>query len=95
VADTEQSTWLTVHVRVLGSQVLAVQSAVVMHEPPPTEQTAGLQVPGPQFRSEVHKVVVQPARSGVLQMFVRSSHLAGAVAGISPQQSALVEHSWM
>jgi hypothetical protein len=93
-ADTEQSVWLTVHNMVVVSHVLGAQSVVVMHEPPLTEQTAGLQVPGPQVASEVHKVAVQPSKVGVLQMLVRLSHLAGAVSGISPQQSALVEHSW-
>jgi hypothetical protein len=92
-ADTEQSVWLTVHLRVFGSQVLAAQSALFMHEPPPTEQTAAGHVPGPQSSWEVQSSAVQPGKVGVLQMLVRLSHLVGAVSGMSPQQSVLVVHS--
>jgi hypothetical protein len=78
---------------VTGSQVLAAQSAVVEQAAPPKLQVEVRHVPSPQSRSAVQSFTVQPGSVGVLQTLLRLAHFAGAVSGMSPQQSALLAQS--
>jgi hypothetical protein len=87
---------VAVRVQVSGSavvsHVLGAQSAVVRQFFASSEHLP-VHVPLPHSVEVAQRIVVQPISVGRLQMVSRLAHLAGAVSGMSPQQSVVVLQS--